>query len=51
MADESKKTIEEQLKEEQDKLLEEINEKAKKRKMKMNPDADKTQNIDHEFVK
>ena len=33
----SKKSIQEQLKEEQDNLLTEINEKAKKRKALMNP--------------
>ena len=42
----SKKSIQEQLKEEQDNLLAEINEKAKRRKKLMNPDTfDKV----HEF--
>jgi len=35
----SKKSVEELLKEEQDKLLDEINEKAKRRKKLMNPDT------------
>jgi len=42
----SKKSIQEQLKEEQDNLLAEINEKVKRRKKLMNPDTfDKV----HEF--
>jgi len=43
----SKKSIEEQLKEEQDNLLAEINEKAKRRKKLMNPDS--TYDKLHEF--
>ncbi len=43
----SKKSIQEQLKEEQDNLLAEINEKAKKRKALMNPDTN--YGLKHEF--
>jgi hypothetical protein len=43
----SKKSIEELLKEEQNNLLAEINEKAKRRKLKMNPDT--KYDIDHGF--
>ena len=45
-----KKTVAELLKEEQDKLLSEINEKSKKRKQLMNPNDDK-HDIDHDFLK
>jgi len=41
-----KKNIQEQLKEEQDNLLAEINEKVKRRKKLMNPDSD---DVVHEF--
>ncbi len=43
----SKKSIEELLKEEQNNLLAEINEKAKRRKLQMNPDCN--YDIDHGF--
>ena len=42
-----KKSIQEQLKEEQDNLLAEINEKAKRRKSLMNPDEN--HDLEHEF--
>ncbi len=44
-----KKSVEELLKEEQDNLLAEINEKAKKRKKLMNPDTN--YDLKHEFEK
>ena len=47
----SKKTVAELLKEEQEKLLAEINEKAKKKKKLMNPDSDNDHNIEHDFLK
>ena len=43
----SKKSIQEQLKEEQDNLLAEINKKAKRRKSIMNPDSN--YDVDHGF--
>ncbi len=43
----SKKSVKELLKEEQDKLLAEINEKAKRRKKLMNPDEN--YDLEHEF--
>jgi len=43
----SKKRVEELLKEEQENLLAEINEKAKRRKLLMNPDS--KYDIDHGF--
>ena len=49
MGENNSKSAEELLKEEQDKLLAEINEKAKRRKALMNPETH--HNIDHDFIK
>ncbi|MFQ5475801.1 MAG: hypothetical protein ACE5DT_02075 [Nitrosopumilus sp.] len=45
----SKKSIEELFKEEQEKVLAEINKKAEQRKRRMNPDEN--YEVDHDFLK